>query len=454
VEGGHELVFGVEGHLGHARVAAPRLVDVKPALRRQHDERSLGRVADDLAIVDCRVIREGHRQQERVERRIRLPGDAEDLALGGVALAVDRVAPPGNDQLARSHLVQGQRPGLVGADRRGRAERLDRAQPLHDRPLRRKGLRPEREHRRHDRGQAGRDGGDRQADPDQEEVVERLAADEPDQDDERQRRRGHDRDQHRQLVELARERRFLLLDLAQHPRDLADLGVHARRRDDHLAAPAGDGRVHVSHVHAIAERDVVAGDRLDRFQDRRALTGQSRLLDLERRSHEQAPVRRDLVACLEGNDVPGHELLGGNVRNRSVTPHVRLDQEHLLERGDALGGLALLIQAENGVEHRQTEDRDPRRELLERDHAHDRRADEDELHQVPVLAQERVPARLLRLLGELVRPVLRAALLDLGGVEPRLRVDSELSASVIGREAVPRGLSAAALYARLGGRRG
>ena len=35
-------------------------------------------------------------------------------------------------------------------------------------------------------------------------------------------------------------------------------------------------------------------------------------------------------------------------------------------------------------------------------------AEQHELHQVAVLAQERVPARLLRLLGELVRPVLRA----------------------------------------------
>ena len=46
VEGGHELVVGVEGHLGHPRVARPGAVDVDPALRGQHDQRALGRVAD------------------------------------------------------------------------------------------------------------------------------------------------------------------------------------------------------------------------------------------------------------------------------------------------------------------------------------------------------------------------------------------------------------------------
>ena len=47
---------------------APRLVDVEPALRGEHDERRLGRVADDLAVAHRRVVGERHRQQERLER--------------------------------------------------------------------------------------------------------------------------------------------------------------------------------------------------------------------------------------------------------------------------------------------------------------------------------------------------------------------------------------------------
>ncbi len=42
----------------------------------------------------------------------------------------------------------------------------------------------------------------------------------PDDDDEHQRDGRHDRDQHRQLVELLGEWRLLLLDAAQHPGDV------------------------------------------------------------------------------------------------------------------------------------------------------------------------------------------------------------------------------------------
>ena len=46
VEGRHELVVGVERHLGDPRQRRAGLVDVEPALRAQHDQRALGRVAD------------------------------------------------------------------------------------------------------------------------------------------------------------------------------------------------------------------------------------------------------------------------------------------------------------------------------------------------------------------------------------------------------------------------
>ena len=395
MEGRHQLVVGVERHLTHARVEAPRLVDVDPALRRQHDERRLGRVADDLAVANRCVVRERHRQQERLERSVRLARDAKDPALGRVALAVDREAAAGDDELPRRHLVERQRPGLVRADRRRRAERLHRPQPLHDRPLGRERLRSQREHGRDDRGKAGRDRRDREADPDDEELVEVVPVNQPENDDERQRGARHDREQDGQLVELARERRLLLLDLAQHPGDPADLGCHPRCRDDHLAPTPCHGRVHVGHVDPVPERYLATGHRFDCLQDRSALARQRGLLDLQRRGHEQATVRRDLVARLEDDDVARHELLGGDVHTLAVTPGMSPDDEHLLERGDALGRLALLVQAEDRVEHGQAEDHEAGGELLQGDDADDRGAEQDELHQVAVLAQERLPAGLL-----------------------------------------------------------
>ena len=49
VEGGHELVVGVERHLGDPGVAAAGLLDVEPALGREHDQGALGRVADQVS---------------------------------------------------------------------------------------------------------------------------------------------------------------------------------------------------------------------------------------------------------------------------------------------------------------------------------------------------------------------------------------------------------------------
>src|SRR5262249_4193798 len=90
------------------------------------------------------------------------------------------------------------------------------------------------------------------------------------------------------------------------------------------------------------------------------------------------------------------------------------------------------------VEDGQPDDRDPRAELLQRSHADDRSTEEDELHQVAVLAQERVPARLRLRLGKLVRADLGAPLLHFGRVEPGLRVDAELRADLLGGQVVPR----------------
>ena len=49
VERRHELVVGVERHLGDAGVALAGLVDVEAALGGEHDQRALGRVADQVA---------------------------------------------------------------------------------------------------------------------------------------------------------------------------------------------------------------------------------------------------------------------------------------------------------------------------------------------------------------------------------------------------------------------
>jgi hypothetical protein len=51
VEGGHELVVGVERHFGQSRVGPAGLFRVHAELGRQHDEGGLGRIADHAAVV-------------------------------------------------------------------------------------------------------------------------------------------------------------------------------------------------------------------------------------------------------------------------------------------------------------------------------------------------------------------------------------------------------------------
>jgi hypothetical protein len=114
--------------------------------------------------------------------------------------------------------------------------------------------------------------------------------------------------------------------------------------------------------------------RVDRLQDWCALACERGLLDLHRRSHEQATIRGDLVARLEDDDVSRYELFCGDLGKLPPAADMSSDHEHLLKRGDALGRLALLIQPEDRVEDGQPDDDEAGTELLESDHADDGRA--------------------------------------------------------------------------------
>ena len=70
VERGHELVGRVERQGRDARVALAGQGRVDAALRGEDDQRALGRVADQRAVLDLGVGAEGHRQQQRVERDV------------------------------------------------------------------------------------------------------------------------------------------------------------------------------------------------------------------------------------------------------------------------------------------------------------------------------------------------------------------------------------------------
>ena len=112
---------------------------------------------------------------------------------------------------------------------------------------------------------------------------------------------------------------------------------------------------------------------------------------------------------------PGHELLRRDLHELTVAPDARLDDHHLLQRGDRLGCLALLAQAEHRVEQRQEQQDETGSELLQGIQAPDPRDEQHDLHRVAVLPHERAPARLDGRLGELVRPDGREPRRGLGG---------------------------------------
>ena len=138
------FVGRVERHFGDPWVRLSRVRNIDPALGGEHDERRLGRIADDLPVGDRRVTAERHRQ--RIGSNCGSPSPATRRIRPSVEYPPDRPSSGvvGEDELASRHLIQGQRSGLVGADRRGRAEGLDRPQPLDDRALFRELLRAER----------------------------------------------------------------------------------------------------------------------------------------------------------------------------------------------------------------------------------------------------------------------------------------------------------------------
>ena len=240
-----------------------------------------------------------------------------------------------------------------------------------------------------------------------------------------------------QLVQLLRQRRGRLALLREHVRDVTDLCRHAGRGDDQVAGASRHVRVHVDHVGPVAERRVGLGHRLHTLRHRQALAGQRRLVHFEGCRPQQAAVGRHDVAGLDRDDVARDELLGRDLDEVAAAPHLRLDDHHLLQGRDGGGRLALLVEAEDGVEQRQEEEDETGAELVQRPDAADAGDEQDDLHRISVLPHERMPARLGPGDGEGVRPVALEPRLRLGGRQPGAHVDAELRGDGVTLECEP-----------------
>ena len=133
VEGGHHLVGGVERAAWRPAGSASR-VATAPTPPFSARTTSAPSVGSPIRAPSLTTASEASTQGSRnaSSGTSASPRDARDRALDPVAGAGDRVAAAGDRHLDGRHLVEGQGAGLVGVDRRGGPQGLDRAQLLDD----------------------------------------------------------------------------------------------------------------------------------------------------------------------------------------------------------------------------------------------------------------------------------------------------------------------------------
>ena len=195
---------------------------------RELDQRDLHRVAEEnrrqaILLDRPEVLAQGCAEEERL-----VVGDER----ASRHRAIDRNALHAHEQLAHAHAVLRQGPGLVGADHRRRAERLDRGQvPDQHVPLRhaltrqheRQGERREQtfRHHRHD-----------DADGEDEGVPERHPCEAAHREEEHADGDRYDSDHPREVRDLRPQRGDDLSGGLRELRDPPELGAHAGREHD------------------------------------------------------------------------------------------------------------------------------------------------------------------------------------------------------------------------------
>ena len=346
----------------------------------------------------------------------------------------------GDRQLPGGHLVEREGARLVRADHRCRTQRLHGREALDDGVAAGDLPGADGQQGGDHGGEPGGDGGHGQRHTGDEQLVEVVAADQADHHHQGERQPGDAGDDLREAVELLLERRLLGLGPGEQVGDVADLGVHAGAGDDDLASAPGDRRVHVRHAGAVAEGDVFPGNRFDALADGQALPGEGRFLDLEGRRQGDPAVGGHHVPRLHQHQVAGDELLGVDLDHLAIPSHPGDGLHHVGERLDTLFGLRLLAEADDRVDQGQPGEQDGGARLPGDHLVDDGGREEDDLHEVLVLADERLEPGLALRRRQLVGPVLGEATLHLGGTQAVFEIGPDRGGDRGAVGAVPIGL--------------
>ena len=366
VERRHELVLGVERHLGQPGVGAPGLGGVDAQLRGEHDEGRLRGVPDHRAVVpDHGVAVEHQAEGEAGEVRHRRPRHGADAARHPVALPLHGEPRAAGVEGRDHHLVQRQGARLVRVDGARGTEGLDVGEVLDDCLGIGELRRPHRQQAGDERRHPGRDRRDGHRGPQQQQLLDRHPSDQPDDDDDGDRTPRDDAEHLGQRVQLTLQWRTRARHRREHRRDLAHLGVHPRRRDDDGGGTARHRGVLEEHVRAVAESDVGGSEHAGILRDGGTLAGEGCFLRLEGRRAQDAAVGRHHVTCLELHDVPGDHLGRRDEDESAVAHDAGLRDLHGGEGVDAGAGGQLLAGAEADVEHDEQRDQQARRDLTD-----------------------------------------------------------------------------------------
>ena len=239
VQGRHEPVFRFERDDVEPGIGGLLLRPVEPELGGERIERALGRIALDLPdavlAAQLRVVAERRDAPEKLENGVLADRSAvlEHFALAGVALAGDLERFVRGHRRGDHHFHQRQRPGLVGADPRHRAQRFDRRQAAHDRVAARHALHADGERDRDQSRQAFRDHrdgdpGDRLEHVDERNVLDQPPIGEGDRADDE----NDDGDRVAELLDLEQQRGLERADAGEHLVDAPQFGVASRADDD------------------------------------------------------------------------------------------------------------------------------------------------------------------------------------------------------------------------------
>mmetsp|Transcript_9769 Transcript_9769/g.32432 ORF Transcript_9769/g.32432 Transcript_9769/m.32432 type:complete len:927 (+) Transcript_9769:309-3089(+) len=302
----HVLVGRVEGDLVE-RVRAHHLLGARlsPRLDARLHKRDLGRRAGVVArpLDDRRVVAHGGAQHLRAEADVVLR-----VRLGEVGVGRHRARLGKVDHLAQRHVALSERAGLVGADHRDTAERLDGVELADEHVAVRHLLRGDHQRDGHGRDQPLGHLREERADRRRDDFAEVVAR------DGRGDERGHadddgdDGDEVNKVLDLDLKSRLgpRRLDAA---RDLAEEGRVTDEEDDGRRVALDDSRAVEGEVARVrGRRALLGGARVARLGD--GFAGEGGVVHLHAVGTPQDPhVGRDAVARLQEDDVTREEVI-------------------------------------------------------------------------------------------------------------------------------------------------